>query len=207
MIRMLKTIHGWLGFFVMPWIIIIGLTGLYLNHSKLIYKYLPKPSYDEAQFDAWPDPLHLDEQAAKMVARSVFPLDEFNLKTQRKYHNRAVFIFQGTTGRVIVAEKTGHYWVKSRYTRKTYDPSGHLLATKIYWGSLFKTLHARGWATPWLGTWLADIAAGAMIVFGLSGIIMFLTPKIRGRKNRKVRAQTQIARSNVPRPQRIKLKD
>ena len=54
--RLLKTLHGWLGVFVLPWVLIIGLTGLYLNHESLVTGFLDGGSYDEAQFDVWPDP-------------------------------------------------------------------------------------------------------------------------------------------------------
>ena len=33
-LRGLRTVHTWLGVLVVPWIIIIGATGFYLNHSK-----------------------------------------------------------------------------------------------------------------------------------------------------------------------------
>jgi len=217
MIRILKTVHGWLGFFVLPWIIIMGLSGLYLNHPKLVYKYLPAPSYDERQFDKFPGAKPLDEAGAKAVAMAVFPGEKVYLTKDKTYHKRPVFTYESETGRIILAAKTGHYWVKSRYTRKTYDPNGKLLDTKIYWGAMFKTLHTRGWATGALGTWLADITAAAMVVFGSTGIFMFLVPRLRRLKNRKAaRATASIAPTfagitpppsgNVPRPKRIKLK-
>ncbi|MFT5006522.1 MAG: hypothetical protein ACI8YI_002149, partial [Paracoccaceae bacterium] len=193
--KLLKTLHGWLGFFVMPWIIMIGLTGLYLNHSKLVSGLLPTSAYDEARFDDWQNPQALDQDAAKAVAVGVFPGDNFKLSSKTSYHNRDVHMFDGESGRVIVAAASGHYWVKTRFTRKTYDPDGRSVDSKIYWGSAFKTLHARGWITSGLGTWLADITAGAMVFFGLSGIFLFLAPKLRRRNNRH--DQVTIKRSDV----------
>ncbi|MFN3280590.1 MAG: hypothetical protein ACK40I_02810 [Tabrizicola sp.] len=52
--RLLKTVHGWLGVIVLPWVIVIGLTGLFLNHEKLVMGWLEGEGYDEAQFDRWP---------------------------------------------------------------------------------------------------------------------------------------------------------
>ncbi len=212
MISLLKNLHGWLGLVVLPWIILMGLTGLYLNHADLVYKYLPKPGYDEARFDQWPDPTPLNRAEAQAVASSAFPGQKLIPLSQNTYHGRDVIEFEAETGRAIIAVKTGHYWVKTRYTRKTYDPKGRLLDTKIYWDSLFRTLHARGWATGWLGTWLADLTAGAMVLFGLTGIILFVASRRGGKGGGKgggkaaLGGRLEVARSNIPRPKRIKLK-
>ncbi len=189
----------------MPLIIIIGLTGLYLNHSRFVLGFLPSGSYDEAKFDEWPDPEPVDEAEALAIAIAVFPADTFKKNAKIEYHKRAVQMFDGPSGRVIVDNNTGHYWVKTRLRRKTYDPAGRQVDSKFYWGTLFKSLHTRGWVTRGLGTWLADITAGAMVVFGLTGMVLFLTPRLRRRRNK--RTQVEVARSNVPRPKRIKLKN
>ncbi len=210
LLRLFRSLHGWLGFFVMPWIVVIGLTGIYLNHSKLIYSYLPDSSYDEARFDDWPNPIPLSEADAKAVAVGVWPNDNFRLKSEDRYHDRDVYIFKSDSGRVIITEATGHYWVKTRLKRKTYDPDGRLLDSKIYWGTLFKSLHTAGWVSRTFGTWLADITAGAMVLFGVTGIVLFLSPRLRKRKNKRakasaVKAQQSAAPGKTPRPQRIKL--
>jgi uncharacterized protein len=204
-IRVLRKIHGWLGFLVMPWIIMIGLTGLYLNHSKLVLSWLPASTYDEALFDEWPNPQPMDLEAARAVAVAVFPGDTFKVNKKTKYHKRPAHMFDGPSGRVIVAAETGHYWVKTRYTRKTFDPEGRLLDTKIYWSSAFRAIHKRGWLTRGFGSWLADITAGAMVLFGFTGFFLFLVPRLRRRKNK--REQVVVKRTNVPRPKRIRLKN
>lgn len=204
--RLIKSLHGWLGVLVLPWVIVIGLTGIYLNHSKLILGYLPGGSYDEAQFDDWPNPQLLKLEGAKAVAAAALPAETFKIKQNEVYHNRDVIIFSGKSGRVIVATATGHSWVKTRFMRKTYDPDGRQLDSKIYWGNVFKVLHRRGWFDNTLGTWLADIAGGAMVVFGLTGIYLFLSPRMRASKNKRARGTVQVERSGTPRPRRIKLK-
>jgi len=208
MIRVLKTVHGWLGILVLPWVLLMGLTGLYLNHSDLVYKFLPAPSYDEAQFDKWPARAPLNEAAARAVAGAAFPGEKLILLSGKTYHGRDVIQFEAETGRAIIATKTGHYWIKTRYKRRTYDPRGRLLDSKVYWDSLFKSLHARGWTTGWLGTTFADITATALVIFGISGIFLFLARLFgRGTDGKAgLGGKIEIARSNVPRPKRIKLK-
>ena len=208
--RMLKSVHGWLGFLVMPWIVVIGLTGIYLNHSKAILAWLPGPDFDERQIETWPGAREVDYDGAKAIAAAVFPEDSFTLSSQDSYHGFDVFQLKGDSGRVIVARDSGFYWVKTRFLRKTYDPDGRQVDTKIYWGRIFGVLHRAGWLDrETLGTWPADIAGAAMVLFGLSGMVLFLGPRLRRLRNRSARrrqARSAQERSPVPRPQRITLK-
>ena len=211
MIRTLKTVHGWLGFFVMPWIVVIGLTGIYLNHSEAILAWLPGPSFDERQIETWPGARRVDYAGAEAIAASVFPEDSFKPSSKDSYHGFDAFILKGDSGRVIVAKDSGFYWVKTRFLRKTYDPDGRQVDTKIYWGRIFKVLHRAGWLDrDTLGTWPADIAGGAMALFGLTGMLMFLVPRIRRLRNRAARRRQARAAAPraaaVPCPQRITLR-
>lgn len=183
--RLLKTIHGWLGVIVLPWVIVIGLTGLFLNHEAAVLRVLDGAGYDEAQFDAWPGARPVTVAEAQALARSVLPEATFTRDPDQAYHGREAAIFDTVGTQVIVAVKTGHYWVKTDFRRVTHAPDGSVLEAKTYWGAIFKRLHVRGWLTAAFGTWLADITAAAMVVFGLSGIVLFLLPRLRRRQNRK----------------------
>ena len=177
--RFLRTLHGWLGMFIFPWIIIIGLTGFYLNHWQAVLNILNGPAYDESQFDEWPVSEPVTVEKARAVALSVWPDEPILQERNVTYHKRKGFEFRKKSGRIIVSRPTGHYFVKTRYRRLTYAPDGTLLHSKFYWGPLFKRLHETGWVDRSLGTWLADLTSLAMVVFGLSGITIWLTPRLR----------------------------
>lgn len=183
--RLLKTVHGWLGVIVLPWVILIGLTGLFLNHEWLVMGWLDSQGYDEAQFDAWPGAKALTVQEALALAEGLNPGQAVTQDDDDTYHGREAAIFNAGDRQVIVALKTGHYWVKTDLSRVTHAPDGTVLETKTYWEGIFKRLHVRGWLTSTFGTWFADIAAAAMVVFGLTGIVLFLVPRVRRRKNRR----------------------
>lgn len=185
--RLLKTLHGWLGVIVLPWVIIIGLTGLFLNHERLVMGWLEGEGYDEAQFDVWPGAMPVTLDDAKALALRLYPDTDFSLGDDRTYHGREAAIFEAGGTQVIVALQSGHYWVKTDTSRVTHAPDGTVLETRTYWESIFKRLHVRGWLTSAFGTWLADITATAMVVFGLSGIVLFLVPRLRRRQNRRNR--------------------
>lgn len=179
----LRTIHGWLGFFVMPWIIVIGLTGFYLNHSKTIYEMLPNGSYDEKLMDEWLVTAPVSAATALKLASTIWPNEAVISTTEETYHQRPSYVIEKDSGRIIVTKATGHFWVKSEFTRLTFNPDGALLNKKRYWSNIFKAIHTDGWINSYLGSFLADATALAMVVFGASGIFMFLIPRMRGNKN------------------------
>ena len=92
MIRTLRTIYSWIGIFVMPWIIVIGLTGLYLNHSKAVNNLLDRSSYDESQFDISPSKRVVDEAMTREIAEKVWAIRYSGKIAEDEYHDRAVFI-------------------------------------------------------------------------------------------------------------------
>jgi hypothetical protein len=178
-LRSLRFVHAWLGIIVVPWIIIIGATGLYLNHSRAIFALIDVAPYDEASFADWPGAAPVSEAQALVVARGVWPDEPVKSTKNGKYHKMPAYIFQKQSGRIIVTQATGHYFVKTWRTRTTFAPDGQQLHRRIYWGSIFKQLHTDGWSGGGLGTWLADITSVAMVVFGLSGIFLWWMPRAR----------------------------
>ena len=134
-----------MGFLVIPWILIIGLTGFYLSHSKLVKSDLPSSSCDEKQFDEWPNRMPGDERAAKVVAEGISPSANFRFSCDDEYHGHDVFMNKSNLGSVIVVEETGHYWVKITFVRQTFDPGGRQIDRKFCWATLFKQLHTTGW--------------------------------------------------------------
>ena len=192
-LKLFRVTHSWLGFLVFPWIFVIGLTGFYLNHEKVVNSWLATASYDEAQFADWPNASPVLLPTAREFALTIWP-DEALLKTQEdSYHGFNSFIFRFDSGRVIVTQDTGHYYIKTSLTRTTFAPDGSELHHKIYWSSVFKWLHVRGWLNNSFGTWLADIVSVSMAVFALSGAYLFWAPRGRrwSRRLRKLARKPQ----------------
>lgn len=191
--RTLKTLHSWLGVLLLPWVIIIGLTGICLNHWRVVDAFLESPAYDERAFDDSPAPGLHAETELRALAKSLWPGKPIRKVRQEEYHGRNVWRLQSRAHSLILDTKTGHYWVKTRYTRKTYAPDGTLLHRKIYWGQFVSSLHENGWVNSRFGSWLADLTGAAMALFGLSGLYLFTAPRLRRRRNRKARLRAASA--------------
>lgn len=122
----------------------IGLTGFYLNHAKVILRFVEPAGYDETQFRYWPNSIETTRESALALAETIWPGEEVSKFANKTYHSRPSYIMDLPSGQVIVSRATGHYFVKYGFTRETYAPDGTLLHGKKYWGSIFKTLHTRG---------------------------------------------------------------
>ncbi len=175
--------HSWLGIFVLPWVIAIGLTGVYLNHSRVIYPMI-SAAYSEAHFETLPLAQHGTREEAERLAAMAWPDQATTKVWEEPYHGRPAIYVQNAVGTTVLSVTTGHYYLKSRYLRRTYGPDGARLHTKAYWGAVFKDLHRSGWLGWGLGTWIADIVGGAMAVFGLTGMLMWSVPRVRRLKAR-----------------------
>lgn len=188
-LRFLRKIHSLLGVIIFPLVLVVGLTGFYLNHSNLFYAFVGPQQIDETSFNNWPDIKPVTIASVAGLAKSIWPNAEITRIFRGDYHNRPSLNAETQKGTVIVSRDTGHYYVKTRYTRKTFDPDGTQLHSKTYWGTLFKGLHTRGWPSDRFGTLLSDLTSIALMVFALSGAIVWWVPRIR-RLGRKTRPQT-----------------
>jgi len=173
----LKTLHSWLGFFILPWLVLYGFTGFYLNHSKSINQFLASTPYDESQFPIRPEAEWLSIYEARQKAHQVWPNETIKNTKAVKYHGFVALEFSKPSGKVIIAIKSGHFYKKTRLYRFTYDISGTLVDRKFYWSYLFHYFHEVGWIDKSFGIWFADITAISLILFGFSGLFLFILPR------------------------------
>ena len=179
MLKILRISHAWLAILVLPWILLIGLTGFYMNHSRAIINFITPAGYDESLFSTWPSGVEITRESALVLAETIWPNEEVTKFASKPYHKRPSYIMDLPSGRVIVSRATGHYYVKYGFTRDTYAPDGTLLNSKRYWGLIFKTLHARGWLSSRFGTWIADITSLSLVFFSLTGLFLWWMPRAK----------------------------
>jgi len=186
--RSLKSIHGWLGVLILPWVIIIGLTGIYLNHAKFIKSYLPNSQKADISVIAnWPDPQPVGKATARRIAITFWPHAFKAPVVSARYRGQFVHEIKVTEGSLYFVKATGHYWVSTSLWRDFYSPTGHKIHRYFKWTGLLKRLHTDGWWGGAMGSWLADITAAALVLFAFSGLILFIKPRLRRRRNRQAR--------------------
>jgi hypothetical protein len=178
-LKTLRSLHGWLGVILLPWIIAIGATGFYLNHARMILDVLEPAAFEESSLREWAGAAPVDRDAATLIAARYWPDMPLPEAERVDYHGFAAYQLEHDDGSVIVARETGHYWVKTDFTRKTFAPDGTEVHSKIYWSTIFKRIHTRGWFDSTFASWLADITAVAMVLFGLTGLVLFWLPRAR----------------------------
>jgi hypothetical protein len=192
--RSARVIHGWLGLFVMPWIVMFGISGFYFHHHDLVLGLLPSGEYDETTLADNRLAAPLSAQQGYAIASGIWPESPVQEADSTTYHGFRAYEFVKPEGRVIVAADTGHYYTKTRYTRLTYSAGGDLLHRKIYWGRVFGTFHELGWLSPRFGTLLADITALALMTFGITGIFMWGFPRYKRYRRRVAEWATALSR-------------
>lgn len=183
-LKLLRKLHSWLGIIALPWVILFGVTGFYLNHPDVIRAILPLTSYEDVgtRFEVLPKPLTMEE--AEKIAQAYWPESQMKSVSKSVYHGHEAINFEREAGQIIVAVDTGHYYVKSRLKNLQFSPDGDLVGRKIYWNYVFGVFHRTGWLGWSLGTILADITSLALITFGVSGMVLWYLPKHKGLKRR-----------------------
>ena len=183
--RLLRTLHGWLGLLVLPWIILAGLTGLFENHGGLFQQILPQGMFSAQMVQALPDQ---PVQAAGVQALATrLALQDTGRPLPATILDRPGFRMNAQGVTLLVDGATGAYWLEGPFQSTLYAPEGRQIASRIRWAQVMIGWHRAGWLGAGLGTWPADITAAAMMVFGCSGIYLFLAPRLRRLRNRKAR--------------------
>lgn len=187
-LRLCRTIHSWMGVILLPWVIVIGATGFYLNHRDMVLSWIGQVEFSEQAFDAQKLQAQKTLDDARRLGETIWPAQPIKRIFREDYHGRESFHVRKNSGTIILSIPTGHYYVKTVTSRKTYSPDGQLLHFKRYWGRVFKQLHETGWLGGGMGTWLADIVGLCMILFGSTGLILWATPRLRRLTSRSRRS-------------------
>lgn len=185
----IRFLHKWMGLLLFPWVIVYGVTGLYMNHGKLVLSLFPADRIAQEISDGQPG-IRGDEESAKdWLRQQSFAPDAKGLR-EGSYHGQpAWFIALRGSTEVVAFKNSTQYVVRTPYHRTLYGADGEALDTRYYWGRILSDFHKRGLVASPFGSFLADAFSVILITFGVSGLAVWGLPKlnrlvIRLRRNR-----------------------
>ena len=165
--RRIKSLHGWLGLFAWPWVVMIALSGIYQNRQSAIDPWLPGDAMTAERLNALPaHPVTAAEAATRLG-----PMEPVTVFGHAGW--------QAVDGSGGIDGTTGASWQSGTFLTTWRDASGARIGWRVEWQKLFLRLHRAGWAGDRFGTWPADLAGAALVGFGLSGLWLFLGGKLR----------------------------
>lgn len=174
----IRAVHKWMGLLLFPWVIIYGLTGLYMNHGKMVLSLFPADHISEAITEDAPG-LRADAEAAKAWLRAQpFAPDSKSLKEGVYYGRPAWFIALGGNTEVVAFRNSAQYVVRAPYHRTLYGADGAVQETRYYWDRILGDFHKRGFVASPFGSFLADAFSVILIGFGLSGLLVWGLPRL-----------------------------
>ena len=183
----IRALHKWLGLLLFPWVIAYGLTGFYMNHSRWVLDQFPDDQFDSLRVDDQPGALTSPEDFRDWVLASPYK-DQLSNIVEKDYHDKPAWIITlKDKSQVIVFKDSSQYALKNNYRRLLLDENGDVLDREIYWGGIFKELHARGMVASPFSTLFADIFSFILVGFGVSGLLVWGFPKIMRAKARWTR--------------------
>ncbi len=183
-LRLLKTLHGWTGIVVVPWVLLYGLTGFYLNHERSLAFLFGIDAVDTLWKEDQPGHLATEAQALAWFA-AAYPGMTARKVTDEAYHDKPAYQI-ATDGLLVIAPKnSSFYFDKSDHVRQLHDGAGRVIDRHLYWPSILKELHVHGWMRGGLGTTLADLFSLMLIGFGLTGACLWTMPRIMRRAVRR----------------------
>jgi hypothetical protein len=199
--------HGWLGTVLSLLIVLVCLSGIYLNHKDLFApRQVPAGATGKAPAESARKPpvgglttttdlsrLAIDLPGALRMARELWgdvPLEKVEIK-----HEKGTLVYKVNAGQgreVLVDADSGTTTVKG----PTGPPTpGQAAQAGVDWGKFIKDLHT-GKLGGLAGKLLVDLTAVVVMVLTLSGLYLFIVPKLRQRRA-QARAAAAAAQSTV----------
>jgi len=182
-LRWCRTIHSWLGVLILPWVIVIALTGFYINHPQGFHSLLGYQDITSAELSNL-QPVQVNQQLVETIVKANWPSEELLGQGQSRYRNRQMFAISKPSGTIYIPiPATNIYFVREGMRERIVGIDGTQFRDQLPYPQMFRVLHEQGWLSSTFGTFFADLVALAMVLFGFTGLLMFSVPKVRKLKS------------------------
>lgn len=174
----IRALHKWMGLLLFPWVIIYGLTGLYMNHGKMVLSLFPADRIDTEIIEDAPG-LRADAEAARAWLRTQPFASESRSLKEGTYHGApAWFIMLGDNSEVVAFKNSAQWVLRAPYHRTLHAADGSVEDTRYYWDRILADFHKRGLVASPFGSLLADAFSVILIGFGVSGLLVWVLPRL-----------------------------
>lgn len=169
---LVRTTHRWVGIVVFPFVLFEGISGIYLNHTKVFSVPFVQTSITVPNL-AEPWDIGEAEIRAQTVLGGPVRENKWKRKGGRRYYRLRADM--GAKQTVVLELRSHTYWLATRYTATHYTESGEIVEDRWRWKQIFTDLH-NGVIGGWFGRLLTDLIGVCLILFVATGITMwFLT--------------------------------
>ncbi|MBI4230428.1 MAG: PepSY domain-containing protein [Planctomycetes bacterium] len=185
--------HTWLGVALSAFIVLVCLTGVYLNHRGW-FEGMPPRGATVPLLSTNTDPrdLQVSLDRALVLAREHLgdgvPLDHVNLKVEegRLVYKIKMSPTSGAEREMFVDAQTGAltFWKIGGYTEE-YDDGNGKTGSGVRWGKLMMDLHTGKFFGGASGKLLIDITSFTILVLTVSGVYLWWLPLQRKRQSRR----------------------
>ena len=174
-----RTIHSWLGVIILPWVIVIALTGFYINHPQGFHTILGYEDISNADVASLA-PVQVSQQLVDTIAKANWPDEAPIGQGQTRYRNRQMFAIAKPSGTIFIpVPSTNIYFVRDGMHERIVGIDGTIFRNQLPYPQMFRVLHEQGWLSSTFGTFFADLVALSMVLFSFTGLLMFFVPKYR----------------------------
>ncbi len=170
-----RKIHRTTGIVAAPLIVIIGLSGLFLNHGNAFETFF---SFDRRHLETIAEPWTREqaaERAVKILGGAVKEIEK-----RRKEHRLYFRAIDKTLKRPgLIIETASHsYWLVRRYNKVHYDDNGERIERRWFLKRLAKDLHG-GRILGLFGKLMIDLLSLCLVVFAITGTLMWVATRRR----------------------------
>ncbi|MBF0426335.1 MAG: PepSY-associated TM helix domain-containing protein [Magnetococcales bacterium] len=183
--RLIRALHGWLGIIFFPLLAILAVTGFYLTNAALFDDIVQehRQKKESALPKAPAAAVAVNRDVAMAMAQQIFPNSQLTRVREYRYRQRDCWSVEFGKRRVIVEIETARYHVVDLYQTRSYTPDKRLLDQHWHWRYLIKRLHTARILGD-IGILVADIVSLALLLFSLSGVYLWVSPRWQRFRNR-----------------------
>ena len=177
--RFVRRSNGWLAFFVLPMVFLFGLLVLSLSHTSSVLNVTGSQPFDTSIVAKAPRLEGIDASVAFSLSKQIWPDARLSAPVETTLWGHPAFEVVTDKGTVVLTSQSGYYFVSSALGERIYAPNGEKVYGHIDLSGLSRALFGYDAASSAAYGYLTNLIGLAMIVFSLSAMYLWWSPRLR----------------------------